>query len=417
MGLHLDFPLFPHQSGRWAKKVRGKLHYFGKTADDPKGQRALQTWVDQKDELLAGRTPRTHSDGLTVAELCDRFLQAKDQQLESGDISPLTRTDYERTATRIVAQFGKTRLVTDLASDDFEALRASIAKTCGPVALGNEIQRVRVVFKYGYDAGLIPQPMRYGPLFKRPSKKVLRLAKAAKGPKLFEAADVRRMIEKADVQLKAMILLAVNCGFGNSDCGTLPLAAIDFEGGWLDYHRPKTGIDRRCPLWPETVEALKTVALKRPAPKMPEAERLVFVTKYGAPWAKESFDNPITKEFRKVIDTLELHRPGLGFYTLRHVFRTIADGCRDQPAINSIMGHSDSSMAGVYRENIADDRLRAVADHVRTWLFPKDVKKGSDTKPKQSSSSPAKAKRSTAKPTTKPLQDEVAEAPLLRIVG
>ena len=68
-----DFPLFPHRNGRWAKKVRGKFCYFGKWAEDPKGEAAIQLWADQKDDLLAGRTPRASRDGLTVAGSVQSF--------------------------------------------------------------------------------------------------------------------------------------------------------------------------------------------------------------------------------------------------------------------------------------------------------------------------------------------------------
>jgi hypothetical protein len=62
-------------------------------------------------------------------------------------------------------------------------------------------------------------------------------------------------------------------------------------------------------------------------------------------------------------------RKGLGFYTLRHVFRTVADESKDQPAVDFIMGHEVPHISAVYRETISDARLRAVADHVRHWLF------------------------------------------------
>lgn len=364
-----DFPLFPHASGRWAKKVRGKFRYLGKIVDDPKGVAALEMWLERGDTWRAGREWREDQDGLTIRKLLNRFLTSKKHLVDNGELAARTFADYHATAARLIDAFGKTRMVSDLASDDFEHLRVSIAKTRGPVALGNEIQRIRVIFKYAYDAGLIDNPVRYGPTFKRPSRKVLRKARNEKGARMFDAAQIQQLLSKASTQMRAMILLGINCGFGNHDVGTLPQSALDLDGGWVTYPRPKTGIIRRCPLWQETVAAIREALVDRPAPKKPSDAGLVFITKYGHPWANDTPASPVGKEATKLLITIGIHRPGLGFYALRHSFQTIGGDTADQVAVDHIMGHVDPSMAANYRHRIDDERLKKVVQHVHSWLF------------------------------------------------
>jgi integrase len=365
-----DFPLFAHATKRWAKKIRGRLHYFG-TWDNPDA--ALNLFLEQQDDLYAGRKPREANDGLTVRDLCNRFLTSKRHMLDTREISQRTFEDYHRTCERIIRVFGKNRLADDLRPDDFDLLRTDIAKKSGPVSLGNEINRCRVVFKFAYDADLIDRPVKYGPTFKRPTRRALRIERHRKRLRMFEAAQIKSLLADAPVHLKAMILLAVNCGFGNADIGLLPLRAIDLDRGWVNYPRPKTGIARKCPLWPETVEALRQSIASRPAPRDAEDEGLVFITKYGRTWHSNLINrhNPIAKEFRKIVDDLELYRPGLSFYALRHTFETIGGECRDQVAVDHIMGHARDDMASVYRERISDERLVAVTTYVHYWLFGK----------------------------------------------
>jgi len=375
---YAEYPLTPHPSGRWCKKIRGQLHYFG-TWDDPDG--ALQKYLDQKDALHAGRKPRLDGDALTVKELVNAFLNAKAASRDAGEIAARTWDDYKAACDILVDNFGKRRLVADIGPDDFATLRKKLAKKWGPRTLANVITRIRVAFKYASDNGMIDRPTIYGSSFKRPSKKTLRIDRAKKGPKLFTREEILAMLNATSGQLHAMILLGINAGMGNADCGTLPMSALDLDAGMIDYPRPKTGIPRRAALWPETVQAIRAAFAERPQPKNPEHAGLVFITKYGNPWAKLSSDNTLAKEVGKLLRQLKINgRVGLGFYTLRHVFRTVADEAKDQPATDYAMGHEGPHMSVVYRETISNKRLQDVAEHVRQWLWPDVTTKQDATK-------------------------------------
>jgi integrase len=136
--------------------------------------------------------------------------------------------------------------------------------------------------------------------------------------------------------------------------------------------------------------AVKEAIAQRPRPRASEDSGLLFVTKYGKPWGTRTvrevideqtnesklvanMDDPVSKEFTKLLTSLGLKRRGLSFYALRHTFETIGGGSKDQVAVDAIMGHADESMGAVYREEIDNDRLLAVTTHVRRWLSPAEA--------------------------------------------
>jgi integrase len=344
------------------------MYYFGPW-EDPDA--ALACYLAQRDDLHAGRKPRAVPEALTVKELANAFLNRKQALVDTGELTRRSWDDYKRTCDLVVSHFGKGRVVSDLRQEDFASLRDKMARRWGPVTLAHAIERIRVIFRFASDDGLLERPVQYGRSFQAPTRKVLRLHRARQGRKLFDAVEIRLLLAAAGTQLQAMTLLGINCAYGNSDCGNLPLAALDLKQGIIDFPRPKTGVNRRCVLWPETVAALRAALTERPESKDAADAGLVFLTHCGARWHKDRRENPVTKEFGKLLRRLHINgRKGLGFYTLRHTFRTIADEARDQPAADYIMGHESPHMSTVYRERISDDRLRGVAAYVRAWLFP-----------------------------------------------
>ena len=458
-----DFPLCAANNGHWQKKIKGKIVYFGRWGrvvngsmtriqEDGCWQAASELYEQQREALYAGRKPRAKIEGLTVGELRERHRTAKSRALDAGEIAARTYAEYRQTADRLVAMFGEDRPVDDLDAEDFELLRADIAKAWGPIRLANEIQRVRSMFKYAKDAKLIKDEVTFGPGFKKPSARVLRKHRAAKGCRMFTAAEIHSLLGVASPQIKAMILLGVNCGFGNHDVATLPQSALDLANGWIRFPRPKTCIDRRCPLWPETVEALNAAIAERPTPKDKADANLVFVTKYGHRWVrthgeKKTPIDSVLLEFGKLLKPRNarnaehykprqnpkragcdwkpskekawgnVHREGLGFYALRHTFRTVADPTKDFPAIRLIMGHVDGSIDDFYRESVDDSRLVVVTQHVRQWLYGEQTLPDKDNGTDGESEQPPQILSAQQHGSKRPRAAEAQGDFRLRIVG
>ena len=337
-----DFPLFPHGNKCWAKKVDGKLKYFG-------------PWSGGWQAALKKYHAFLNAPKEDLGSVVNQYIESRRLLEQSGDIGKRHLADIQETLGRLVKIGGKP---TRLNSVNWGRFRATLADTMGPVSLGGHITRVRAFLNWCLRQGLIPAFPASDHL-RKPTRSKLRIERAKRGSKLFSPEEIKLLLPMGG-QLRSMILLAINGGLGPTDLAGLNHDHIN--GEWLNYPRPKTGVMRRIPLWSETLKAI------------PSGDGLVFRTVRGNAWtskAKKGSGGPISQKFTKRCQDLDIHKPGRGFYALRHTFATIGGESGDQVATSFIMGHAERAddMASVYRERISDNRLLRVTDYVHEWLF------------------------------------------------
>lgn len=234
---HAEFPLFPHATGQWAKKIKGKLHYFGVWANP---EAALNQYLNEVPYWQAGRTPPTTST--TVADILNDFLGDKVRLLQTGEIGQRTYNEYEAVCDTIAEKLGYAKPVAVLSFDDISELRSVLGqskrgKPVSPITHKRLLTFARMVFNHANEE--MSQTINYQKALRSPNAKTIRKARNKQGERLFTAAEIRKLVKLARPQLRAMILLGVNCGFGNADCGTLPIEQLDLKRGWHTYWRPK----------------------------------------------------------------------------------------------------------------------------------------------------------------------------------
>lgn len=336
----------------WYKRVAGVVRWICSASAAPTGDLADQIFEERFYDL---NQPAKSSSNMSVEEMFEQLATRKLEQAKAGTMSMRTVRDYADAGARFVEAVGEVQAAR-AEPRHFTAFARAIGHYA-PSRRSKLVIIVRGAFQWAFEGGMISRLPDFGPDLHGPSKADFRRHKAKRGVLLYSKEEIRKLLGQAGAQLKAMILLALNGGMGNTDLSSIPKAGIDLEAALLRFARGKTGIDRLIPLWPECVLEI------RPLLKLP-GERL-FLHPSGLPWVAEESSNRdrLALAFTELCTRAKV--PNRGFYTLRRTHRTYADEVGDQRAAAAIMGHDTGDVGGIYVQRISLERLKAITEHVR----------------------------------------------------
>ena len=347
------FPLTLHKTNQYCKKIRGKIYYFGKDK-----QLALERYLEQAVYLHTGRgaNPKSKSN-FTIKTLCNLYLDHQESRATIGEIKFRHLNDQTLILRNFVKFIGSNRLISEISTINLQNYRQKLIRSAKtPNTINNHISTIKAMYNWALDNEIIDNS---------PRLKAVKKIKSQKEDKpTFTMWQIQQLLANASIQMKAMIWLGLNCGFGCTDCAELKWKNLDLKNGRVNFPRGKTGIGRNLPLWSETVMALKEV---------PKQGELVFYTWRGNPWVrtiravekdvteKYTKDDSVSKEFAKLIKKAGIRtEKGVGFYTLRRTAATLAAASGDPFAVQKLLGHADVKMASTYVQNISEQTDRVI---------------------------------------------------------
>ncbi|MEJ2701077.1 MAG: tyrosine-type recombinase/integrase [Sedimentisphaerales bacterium] len=359
------FPLTLHPTGQYCKKIKGKLYYFGSNK-----QQALQRYLEQASFLHIGATSESSTiyDGLSLKALCNLYLEHQHSRAEAGEIGAAQISDQTGVLREFVRYIGANCSASDISTLDLQNYRSKLIKEGRSAArINNHISAFKAMFHWATDNEVISRIPNLKAVKKLPRPREIKAT--------FTPKQISRLLACAAPNMKAMIWLGLNCGFGCTDCSELLWEHLDLKKGRVVFSRTKTHIPRNLPLWKETINAIRV---------LPRTNERVFNTKYGNKYVrfKKSVDKSgsiklvkcdnVTCQFSRLIKKVGLKkRKGVGFYSLRRTAATLAAQSGDPFAVQKLLGHADLKMATTYVQDVSEQTDRAI-NNVRKLIVQDD---------------------------------------------
>ncbi len=361
------FPLTLHPTGQYCKKIKGKLRYFG---TDKK--RALENYLTQATFLHGTQSlmQKASNDKMTLRQLVDLYLQYQHARVLADNLTPRHYDEQIYGLNRLTAFLGQGCRIESISTLDMQNYKRKLQTHYASVDRVNlNISIMKAMFHWARRNDVLQNIPNIDAISK---SKVVH-----KEMYTFNSQQINKLLSAADVKMKAMIWLGLNCGFGCTDCGKLQWSDLDFKDGRVKLARNKTGVERNFPLWPETMQALK---------ELPRSGPFVFYTSRGHLWIramvktnddgerKYTFVNRITPTFSRLMKKVNIHAPkGTGFYSLRRTAATVAARSGDPFAVQRLLGHVDLTMATRYVQDVSEQTDRVIQNSRKYVLREEDV--------------------------------------------
>jgi len=341
--------------GRWRKIIDRKARYFGKV--DPKNvNRSYREAEICYFEFLAAREVKQPIElavnKLSVGDFAERYLQSCFSKYERDDISAAWFEKVRINACHFVeylkpgmplAMLNETKL------DEYRNFVLSLPhstvtnKPISPHTAKARLDIVKYMLKWGYQMYLLdslPRNLARYSIITIPEPRVNR----------FSLDEIHTLYSAASERTRMFLLLALNCGMGQSDVSDLRVGEIDIVEERIVRKRTKTSVHSEFKLWPLTVEMLKKHGNIDGKP----TDR-VFLSKSGHPLVREYFvddkfkrTDAIRSAFFRLMKKTKLpnHR---GFYSLRKTAASEIEAI--DPAVTEMfLAHSEKAMKKHYVE-------------------------------------------------------------------
>ena len=343
-------PLSFHKpTGQYYVTRVGKRIYLGADQDAA---------LEKYHRLALGQTAPATSQllpeaSISAKELANRFLAT--QQVNWRNLKKTLRC-YRDWLGRFLRDHPGLR-AGDLNVEMFAAWKLSLRRRrYSAESINHYLRAVRAMYGFAEEAELLRRPPRL-----RRVKNESFPASGSKDKPLYTAGEVRTLLSHADLQLRGMIFLSLNCGFGPKDIRDLTWKHMG--GDRVTLPRSKTGVCQTFLLWPETLQALEELGRHRKELIKRVTKRggrcsdsdHVFVTRFWRPWSSDA----VAEQFRKLCKKAGVRCHGL--YRLRHCASTAMSLVATPHVHRKFMRHTQLQQQVTYTHTPDEEVDRAVA--------------------------------------------------------